>query len=103
VPFSGNDRAICDGDTRGFLKVLTPPGKDVILGATLVGAHAGEIIHEIVLAMQAGKGLNAIAGMVHIYPTRAEILRRAADEARRAGFTPRMQRMLRAYLGWRRR
>ena len=103
VPYSGMDRAVCDGDTRGFLKVLTPPGKDGILGATLVGAHAGEIIHEIALAMQAGLGLKTIAAMVHLYPSRAEILRKAGDEARKAGFTPRLQRMFGAYLRWRRR
>jgi pyruvate/2-oxoglutarate dehydrogenase complex dihydrolipoamide dehydrogenase (E3) component len=103
VPFSGNDRAVCDEDPRGFLKILTPPGKDDILGATLAGAHAGEIIHEIVLSMQAKLGLKALAGMVHIYPTRAEIVRRAADEARREGFTPRLQKILRGYLSWRRR
>ena len=53
--------------------------------------------------MQAGLGLKAIAAMVHLYPTRAEILRTAGDEARKAGFTPRLQRMLGAYLRWRRR
>ncbi len=103
VPFSGNDRAVCEGDTAGFLKVLTPPERDDILGVTLVGAHAGEMIHEIVLAMQARIGLNGIAKMVHAYPTRAEIFRRAADESRKAGFTPALQRLFGAYLRWRRR
>ncbi len=102
VDFASNDRAACDGDTQGFLKVLTPPGKDVILGATLVGAHAGDLIHELVLAMQAGVGLNRIAGTVHIYPTRAEIFRRIADESRKASFTPRLRRLFGAYLRWNR-
>ncbi len=103
VPFSGIDRAVCEQDTRGFLKVLTPPGRDDILGVSLVGSHAGELIHEMVLAMQERIGLNRLAKMVHVYPTRAEILRRAADERRKAGFTPRLQSMFRSYLGWRRR
>jgi pyruvate/2-oxoglutarate dehydrogenase complex dihydrolipoamide dehydrogenase (E3) component len=103
VPFAGIDRAVCEDDTRGFLKVLTPPGKDDILGATLVGPHAGELIHEIALAMQGRLGLNTIAGTVHAYPTRAEIFRRAGDECRKAGFTPRIQRLFKAYLTWRRR
>ena len=103
IPFAGIDRAVCEGNTRGFLKVLTPPGRDVILGATLVGAHAGDLIHEIVLAMEARIGLNGLARMIHIYPTRAEIFRRAGDEARKAGFTPRLQRLFKAYLRWQRR
>ena len=103
IPFADIDRAACEGDTRGFLKVLTPPGRDVILGASLVGAHAGDLIHEIVLAMQARIGLNGLARMIHIYPTRAEIFRRVGDEARKAGFTPRLQRLFKAYLRWKRR
>lgn len=103
IPFSGIDRALCDGETEGFLKILTPPGKDDILGATLVGAHGGDMIHEIVLAMQARIGLKKIAEMIHIYPTRAEIFRRAADESRKEGFTPLIQRFFKAYLSWRQR
>ncbi|MCZ6628832.1 MAG: FAD-dependent oxidoreductase [SAR324 cluster bacterium] len=102
VPLAQIDRAACEGETEGFLKILTPPGKDAILGATLVCAHAGELIHELALAMQARLGLGRIAGMVHAYPTRAEIIRRAADEARKASFTPTLQRLFSAYLRWRR-
>jgi pyruvate/2-oxoglutarate dehydrogenase complex dihydrolipoamide dehydrogenase (E3) component len=103
IPYAGLDRAVCDGECEGFLKILTPPGRDVILGATLVGAHAGELLHEIVLAMRARLRLRDLAGTVHIYPTLAEIFRRAGDEARKAGFTPRLQRIVRAYLRWHRR
>jgi pyruvate/2-oxoglutarate dehydrogenase complex dihydrolipoamide dehydrogenase (E3) component len=103
VPFSGNDRAVCDGETTGFLKVLTPPGRDTILGATLVGAHAGELLHEVVLAMQARLRLRDLAATVHIYPTLAEAFRRVGDESRKASFTPRLQRLFRAYLRWARR
>jgi len=102
VPFADIDRAVCDGETEGFVKVLTPPGRDDILGATVVGAHAGDLIHVLVLAMQARLGLGRIGGMVHIYPTRAEVFRRVADEARKASFTPRLRHLVGGYLRWRR-
>lgn len=102
VDFAGIDRAVCDGDTRGFLKVLTPPGRDDILGATLVGAHAGELIHALIMAMRGGLRLRDLAGTVHIYPTLAEIFRRAGDESRKAGFTPTLQGLVKRYLEWRR-
>lgn len=103
VPFADVDRMVCDDAREGFLKVLTPPGRDDILGATMVGAHAGELIHELVLAMHAGLRLRDIASTIHIYPTMAEIFRRAGDESRKAGFTPRMQKLLAGYLRWARR
>ncbi len=103
IPFAGLDRAVADGTTAGFLKLLTPPGRDDILGATLVGVHAGDLLHEVVLAMQAKLRLRDLAKTVHIYPTLAEIFRRAGDEARKAAFTPRLQRLFRGYLRWQRR
>jgi pyruvate/2-oxoglutarate dehydrogenase complex dihydrolipoamide dehydrogenase (E3) component len=66
------DRAIVDGKTEGFIKVLTPVGKDKILGVTIVGEHAGEMLPEFVLAMKHGLGLNKILGTIHAYPTWAE-------------------------------
>jgi hypothetical protein len=66
------DRAIADGEAHGFVKVLTVPGKDRILGVTIVGEHAGDLIAEYVLAMKHGIGLNKILGTIHIYPTLAE-------------------------------
>ncbi|HIG79307.1 MAG TPA: pyridine nucleotide-disulfide oxidoreductase [Cycloclasticus sp.] len=66
------DRAIVDGKTEGFIKVLTPVGKDKILGVSIVGEHAGEILPEFVLAMKHGLGLNKILGAIHAYPTWAE-------------------------------
>jgi dihydrolipoamide dehydrogenase len=66
------DRAIVDGKTEGFIKVLTPVGKDKILGVTIVGEHAGEMLAEFVLAMKHGLGLNKILGTIHAYPTWAE-------------------------------
>ena len=66
------DRAIADGNAHGFVKVLTKPGKDKILGVTIVGDHAGDLIAEFLLAMKHGIGLNKILGTIHIYPTLAE-------------------------------
>lgn len=66
------DRAIADGNDEGFVKVLTVPGKDKILGATIVGAHAGDLLAEFVLAMKYNLGLNKILGTIHIYPTMSE-------------------------------
>lgn len=72
------DRAIADGEAHGFVKVLTPPGKDTILGATIVGDHAGDILIEYVTAMKYGIGLNKILGTIHTYPTLAEANKFAA-------------------------
>lgn len=66
------DRAIADSEDHGVVKVLTPPGKDKILGVTIVGAHAGDVITEFVTAMKYGLGLNKILGTIHIYPTMGE-------------------------------
>ncbi|MDX1594075.1 MAG: FAD-dependent oxidoreductase [Gammaproteobacteria bacterium] len=78
------DRAIADGEDYGFVKVLTPPGKDRILGATIVGAHASDLLAEFVLAMKHGLGLNKILGTIHVYPTHAEANKYAAGEWRKA-------------------
>ncbi len=72
------DRAIADSENTGFVKVLTVPGRDVILGVTIVGHHASEMIAEFVLAMKHGIGLNKILGTIHIYPTMAEANKYAA-------------------------
>ena len=103
IPFARVDRMICDGEKEGFLKVLLPAKGDAILGATLVGVHAGDMIHELVLAMHKKLRLRDLAGMIHIYPSMAEITRHAADESRRASLTPTLSRALRAYFRWRRR
>jgi pyruvate/2-oxoglutarate dehydrogenase complex dihydrolipoamide dehydrogenase (E3) component/uncharacterized membrane protein YdjX (TVP38/TMEM64 family) len=77
------DRAIADGAAHGFVKVLTVPGKDTILGVTIVGAHAGDLLAEYVLAMRHGLGLNKILGTIHTYPTMAEANKYAAGEWKR--------------------
>ncbi|MER2622687.1 MAG: FAD-dependent oxidoreductase [Accumulibacter sp.] len=78
------DRAIADGEAHGFVKVLTVPGKDRILGVTIVGEHAGDLIAEYVLAMRHGIGLNKILGTIHIYPTLAEANKYAAGNWKKA-------------------
>jgi len=78
------DRAIADGEAHGFVKVLTVPGKDTILGVTIVGAHAAELLAEYVLAMKHGLGLNKMLGTIHTYPTMGEANKYAAGEWKRA-------------------
>jgi len=78
------DRAIADSEAHGLVKVLTVPGKDRILGVTIVGEHAGDLIAEYVLAMKHGLGLNKILGTIHIYPTLAEANKYVAGEWKRA-------------------
>jgi pyruvate/2-oxoglutarate dehydrogenase complex dihydrolipoamide dehydrogenase (E3) component/uncharacterized membrane protein YdjX (TVP38/TMEM64 family) len=77
------DRAIVESAAHGFVKVLTPPGKDTILGATIVGEHAGELLAEFTLAMKHGLGLNKILGTIHPYPTWSEAAKYAAGEWKR--------------------
>jgi pyruvate/2-oxoglutarate dehydrogenase complex dihydrolipoamide dehydrogenase (E3) component/uncharacterized membrane protein YdjX (TVP38/TMEM64 family) len=78
------DRAIADDNAHGFIKVLTVPGKDRILGVTLVGEHAGDLLAEYVLAMKHGLGLNKVLGTIHTYPTMAEANKYVAGEWKRA-------------------
>jgi pyruvate/2-oxoglutarate dehydrogenase complex dihydrolipoamide dehydrogenase (E3) component len=94
VPFSDVDRAVVDGETEGFLRVHLAAGTDRVLGATVVGEHAGEILAPILVAMRGGVGLDAISGTVFPYPTRAEVLRKAADGRRRRKLTPRTRRWM---------
>ena len=77
------DRALADEEGRGFIKVLTPPGKDRILGATIVGHHAGDLIAEFIAAMKWGKGLKSLMGTIHIYPTLTEANKFAASAWRK--------------------
>jgi pyruvate/2-oxoglutarate dehydrogenase complex dihydrolipoamide dehydrogenase (E3) component/uncharacterized membrane protein YdjX (TVP38/TMEM64 family) len=97
------DRAITDGRTDGFIKVLTVPGKDRILGVTLVGEHAGELIAEWVLAMKQGLGLNEILGTIHTYPTLAEANKYAAGQWKRAHAPQRLLAWVARYHAWQRK
>jgi pyruvate/2-oxoglutarate dehydrogenase complex dihydrolipoamide dehydrogenase (E3) component len=96
------DRAIADGTAHGFVKVLTVPGKDKILGVTIVGEHAADLLAEFVLAMKHGLGLNKILGTIHTYPTLAEANKYAAGEWKRAHAPQRVLSWLSVYHTWRR-
>ena len=96
------DRAIADGAAYGFVRVLTVPGKDRILGVTLVGEHAGDLLAEFVLAMKHGLGLNKILGTIHTYPTLAEANKSVAGEWKRAHAPQRLLAWLQRYHAWRR-
>src|SRR5690606_10806399 len=96
------DRAIADGVDRGFVKVLTVPGKDRILGATIVGAQAAELLAEFVLAMKHGMGLNKLLGTIHIYPTMSEANKFVAGNWKRAHAPQAALRWAARFFAWRR-
>lgn len=96
------DRAIADSADYGFVRVLTEPGKDKILGATIVSAHAGEMLPEFVLAMKHGLGLNKLLGTIHVYPTFSEANKFAAGEWKKAHQPERILSWAERYFGWRR-
>ena len=96
------DRAICDGAAEGFVKVLTVPEKDKILGVTIVGAHAAELIAEFVIAMKYNLGLNKVLGTIHIYPTMAEANKYVAGDWKRNQVNPKLLLWLKRYHTWRR-
>ncbi|MEP3226150.1 MAG: FAD-dependent oxidoreductase [Parasphingorhabdus sp.] len=94
------DRAIAESATEGFVKVLTPPGKDRILGVTIVGQNAGELLTEYVLAMKHGLGLGKIMGTIHTYPTMAEANKFAAGEWRKKHKPEWALQWLKRYFNW---
>ncbi len=96
------DRAIADSAAHGWVKVLTVPGKDRILGVTIVGVHAGDLLAEYVLAMKHGLGLNKILGTIHTYPTLAEANKYAAGEWKRAHAPQGLLRWVEKFHAWRR-
>ncbi len=96
------DRAIADGEAHGFVKVLTVPGKDRILGVTIAGEHAGDLIAEFVLAMKHGIGLNKILGTIHIYPTLAEANKYVAGNWKRAHAPRKLLAWVERFHSWRR-
>ena len=101
-PLDDLDRALADSETQGFVKVLTVPGKDRILGVTIVGSHAGDLIAEYVLAMKQGLGLNKLLGTIHIYPTMAEANKYAAGAWKRAHQPVRLLAWVKRFHDWRR-
>lgn len=100
--FEELDRAVADGVSDGFVKVLTKPGKDRILGVTIVGEHAGDLIAEFVLAMKHGIGLNGILDTIHIYPTLAEANKSVAGAWKRAHVPQRVLAWIDRFHAWRR-
>ena len=96
------DRAIADSEAHGFVKVLTVPGKDKILGVTIVGTHAGDLLAEYVLAMKHGLGLNKILGTIHTYPTLSEANKYAAGDWKRAHQPETLLVWVKKFHDWRR-
>ncbi|HBE70549.1 MAG TPA: FAD-containing oxidoreductase, partial [Planctomycetaceae bacterium] len=93
-PFSGVDRNLLEGDSTGYVRVYTPRGRDTILGATIVGHRAGDMISELTLAMSAGIGLSKIGSVIHPYPTSADAIRRLGDQYSKTRLTSHTRRLL---------
>lgn len=94
------DRAILDGEEEGFARIHVQKGRDRILGATIVAAHAGEMISELTALMTAGLGLKAITGTIHPYPTQAEVIKKVANAWRKAHFTESQKKILSKWFAW---
>ena len=99
-PLSGVDRAVLDGEDDGFVKVHLKAGTDQILGATIVAAHAGDMISELSVAMVNGIGLGKLANVIHPYPTQAEAIRKLGDAYNRTRLTPFVKRLFATWLKW---
>ena len=97
-PWEKVDRAITDGETEGFVKIHTRRGSDEILGATIVGPHAGDMISEIAVAMAGTVGLGKIASVIHPYPTIAESIRKCGDSYNRTRLTPTVKNLFSRWL-----
>lgn len=97
------DRAILDGEEEGFARVHIQKGSDKILGATIVAAHAGDMINEFSVLMKAGAGVKTIAATIHPYPTQAEVNKKVVNLWRKAHFTPRTKTLLVRLFAWLRR
>lgn len=102
VPLADNDRAILDGEDAGFVRVHLQQGSDRILGATIVAAHAGDLLTYFTLLMSMGKGLSALASPIYPYPTQSEVLRKTATTYLQGRLTPSVKRLLQAILAIRR-
>jgi pyruvate/2-oxoglutarate dehydrogenase complex dihydrolipoamide dehydrogenase (E3) component len=102
VSFDRIDRAVCDGETEGFAKVLTRRGSGKLLGAAIVHARAGELIGEMALAMARGLSLGALGSVMHVYPTLGDVHRALADERFLGAVLPRLAPILRRVFAWRR-
>lgn len=99
--FAHVDRAITDGDTEGFVKILADQKSGRILGATIVARNAGDLISEISVAMAGGVTLGTLAGVIHPYPTQADAIRKLGDQYNRTRVTPAVKHWMQRYLNWR--
>jgi len=97
---SGVDRAILDGETEGLVRVHLRKGTDEIMGATVVAAHAGDLIGELTLAMKGGLGMKSVGAAIHPYPTQAEAIRKTGDLYGRTRLTPGVVKLMKKWLGW---
>lgn len=102
VPLAEVDRAVLDGETQGFARVVLRKGTGSILGATIVARHAGEMINVFSLAMTNNLGLSSIGRVIHPYPTQAEVVKRLADAYNRTRLTWPIKKALDAWLRWQR-
>eukprot|EP01119_Soliformovum_irregulare_P009032 TRINITY_DN2213_c1_g1_i3.p1 TRINITY_DN2213_c1_g1~~TRINITY_DN2213_c1_g1_i3.p1 ORF type:complete len:156 (+),score=40.24 TRINITY_DN2213_c1_g1_i3:317-784(+) len=100
--FEDSDRAICDGESEGFVKIFIKEGTDEILGATVVGSHAGEIISQITTAMQAKMGVSQFSSVIFPYPTRSSIFRKLGDQFNKSKLTPGVKILFRKVMSARR-
>ena len=100
-PLRELDRAVCDREEEGFIKVLTQKGKDRILGVTLISSHGGDLLGEMVLAMKQGVGLKTLANLIHIYPTLSEINKRVSGVFQSSRLTPTTKKWLGRFFRWR--
>jgi pyruvate/2-oxoglutarate dehydrogenase complex dihydrolipoamide dehydrogenase (E3) component len=99
VPLAGNDRSRAEGESEGFLKVHVKKGSDAIVGATIVGRHAGELIAPLCVAAAGGIGLGRLVDLVLPYPTQSELLKTVAGAYTRTRLTPTAARLLRFLIG----
>ena len=99
-PFEHVDRAITDGDTEGFVKIHCRRGTGEIVGATIVGPHAGDLISEVSVAMAGGVSLGRLANVIHPYPTLADAIRRCGDSYNRTRLTPTVKQWMQRWLAW---
>ncbi len=97
------DRAVLDGEDRGFARVHIRKGSDQIVGATIVAAHARDLISEITALMKAGAGAKVLGGTIHPYPTQAEVTKKAVNLWRKAHFTDSQKHILKKWFAWTRR
>jgi len=100
--FDDVDRSIVDGDITGFVKIHVKKGSDQILGATIVGSHAGDMISEVTVAMQSGMGLGSLAAVIHPYPTVAEAIRQCGDAYNSSRLTPTIKKVLHRLMAFQR-